>query len=116
MEKVGLSYKLFLIVDDPRMYVEFQFEPGQIQFLNNRLIGHKRTGFKDASKMENGFIMDSTRGFYPFLTTLALTSRIQTVYQIILKRPLGKIIAYTEVIKEMDIRFANLLTKKLNYF
>ncbi len=37
----------FSIIDDPRMYIEFHFEPGQIQFLNNRLIGHKRTRFKD---------------------------------------------------------------------
>ena len=41
----------FSIIDDPRMYIEFQFEPGQIQFLNNRLIGHKRTKFKDAPKI-----------------------------------------------------------------
>ena len=38
----------FSIVDDPKMYIEFQFETGQIQFLNNRLIGHKRTGFLDS--------------------------------------------------------------------
>lgn len=41
----------FSIIDDPKMYIEFQFEPGQIQFLNNRLIGHKRTSFKDAPEM-----------------------------------------------------------------
>jgi hypothetical protein len=34
---------LFEIIDDPEMYKEFQFEAGQIQFLNNRVIGHKRT-------------------------------------------------------------------------
>lgn len=37
----------FSIIDDPKMYIEFQFMPGQIQFLNNRLLGHKRTSFKD---------------------------------------------------------------------
>ena len=37
----------FSIVDDPRMYIEFAFQPGQIQFLNNRAFGHKRTGFRD---------------------------------------------------------------------
>ncbi len=42
----------FSIIDDPRMYIEFRFEPGQIQFLNNRLIGHKRTSFKDAPEMK----------------------------------------------------------------
>ena len=41
----------FSVIDDSKMYIEFQFEPGQIQFLNNRLIGHKRTGFKDAPEM-----------------------------------------------------------------
>ncbi len=37
----------FSIIDDPKMFIEFQFEPGQVQFLNNRVIGHKRTSFKD---------------------------------------------------------------------
>lgn len=37
----------FSIVDDPSMYKEFFFEPGQIQFVNNRVLGHKRTKFSD---------------------------------------------------------------------
>jgi len=37
----------FDIIDDPEMYKEFKFEAGQIQFLNNRVIGHKRTSFED---------------------------------------------------------------------
>jgi alpha-ketoglutarate-dependent taurine dioxygenase len=37
----------FDIIDDPEMYKEFKFEAGQIQFLNNRVIGHKRTKFED---------------------------------------------------------------------
>tara|TARA_B100001093_G_C25980181_1_gene657040 strand:+ start:113 stop:511 length:399 start_codon:yes stop_codon:yes gene_type:complete len=37
----------FSIIDDPKMYIEFRFKLGQIQFLNNRVIGHKRTSFKD---------------------------------------------------------------------
>ncbi len=37
----------FDIIDDPEMYKEFKFEAGQIQFLNNRVIGHKRTRFED---------------------------------------------------------------------
>ena len=41
----------FAVIDDPKMFIEFQFQPGQIQFLNNRLIGHKRTKFKDIPKM-----------------------------------------------------------------
>ena len=31
----------------PGMDVCFQFETGQIQFLNNRVIGHRRTRFTD---------------------------------------------------------------------
>lgn len=31
----------------PGMDVSFQFEPGQIQILDNRRIGHRRTGFED---------------------------------------------------------------------
>ena len=37
----------FDFINDPKMYKEFQFEAGQIQFLNNRVIGHKRTSFED---------------------------------------------------------------------
>ncbi len=37
----------FSIIDDPEMYKQFQFKEGQIQFLNNKLIGHKRTSFTD---------------------------------------------------------------------
>lgn len=37
----------FSIVDDPAMFKEFFFEPGQIQFVNNRILGHKRTKFTD---------------------------------------------------------------------
>ncbi len=40
----------FSVIDDPKMYIEFRFQPGQIQFLNNRVIGHKRTSFKDISE------------------------------------------------------------------
>ena len=40
----------FSIIDDPKMYIEFHFEKGQIQFLNNRLIGHKRTSYRDSSE------------------------------------------------------------------
>jgi Taurine catabolism dioxygenase TauD, TfdA family len=35
------------IIADPAMCVELQFEPGQIQLINNRVTGHARTGFKD---------------------------------------------------------------------
>jgi hypothetical protein len=37
----------FDIIDDPKMYTEFKFEAGQIQFLNIRVMGHKRTKFDD---------------------------------------------------------------------
>ena len=60
----------FSVIDDPKMFIEFQFEPGQIQFLNNRLIGHKRTGFKDAPelgvkrKLCRIWLRESGRRFY----------------------------------------------------
>ena len=38
---------LTAIVDDADLYKEFYFEPGQIQIVNNRGIGHKRTAFED---------------------------------------------------------------------
>jgi alpha-ketoglutarate-dependent taurine dioxygenase len=38
---------LTAIIDDPELYKEFHFEPGQIQILDNRRLGHKRTGFED---------------------------------------------------------------------
>ena len=38
---------LTAIIDDPALYKEFNFEPGQIQILDNQRLGHKRTGFED---------------------------------------------------------------------
>ena len=35
------------ILNDPRMVKEFYFEPGQIQIVDNRRCGHRRTGFSD---------------------------------------------------------------------
>lgn len=35
------------MVDDPGICREFAFEPGQIQILNNRRLGHRRTAFRD---------------------------------------------------------------------
>jgi hypothetical protein len=37
----------------PGMDVSFKFEPGQIQILNNRKIGHRRTGFQDWPERRN---------------------------------------------------------------
>ncbi len=38
---------LTAIIDEEALYKEFFFEPGQIQIVNNRRIGHKRTAFED---------------------------------------------------------------------
>jgi alpha-ketoglutarate-dependent taurine dioxygenase len=38
---------LFEIFDDDRLSVDFDLEPGQIQFVHNRVIGHCRTAFVD---------------------------------------------------------------------
>jgi alpha-ketoglutarate-dependent taurine dioxygenase len=35
------------ILADPELRIDLAFEPGQIQLINNRVIGHARTGFKD---------------------------------------------------------------------
>lgn len=36
----------------PGQALRFYFEPGQIQFVNNRLLGHRRTGFQDWPEAE----------------------------------------------------------------
>lgn len=35
------------IVDDPKNWIEFQLEQGQIEYVNNRLLAHSRTAFED---------------------------------------------------------------------
>ena len=35
------------IMTRPEMMKEFNFQPGQIQIINNKTIGHARTGFMD---------------------------------------------------------------------
>lgn len=35
------------ILNDPRFWIDLQFEPGQIQIINNSRIGHARTAFVD---------------------------------------------------------------------
>jgi alpha-ketoglutarate-dependent taurine dioxygenase len=35
------------VMEQPEMRMDFHFEAGQIQFVNNRQIGHKRTAFRD---------------------------------------------------------------------
>lgn len=35
------------ILNEPGMAAQFQFEPGQMQLIDNRALGHKRTAFKD---------------------------------------------------------------------
>ncbi|USG62586.1 TauD/TfdA family dioxygenase [Sneathiella marina] len=38
---------LYEILDDPDLYREFFFKPGQIQIVDNRMLAHKRTQFSD---------------------------------------------------------------------
>jgi alpha-ketoglutarate-dependent taurine dioxygenase len=40
------------IMNDPANIKEFFFEPGQIQIVDNRRCGHKRTGFSDFPEPE----------------------------------------------------------------
>lgn len=61
---------LYGILDDPSLYKEFVFQPGQIQILDNRFIGHKRTGFEDWPEPERRrqlvrlWLRDHGRPFY----------------------------------------------------
>jgi alpha-ketoglutarate-dependent taurine dioxygenase len=40
------------IVDDPRLWVEFTIERGQLQYLHNRQFAHSRTEFRDRDEPE----------------------------------------------------------------
>lgn len=40
------------VMNDPAMDISFNFEPGQIQIVDNRRIGHRRTAFDDWSEPE----------------------------------------------------------------
>ena len=40
------------ILNEPGIAARFHFEPGQMQLLDNRALGHKRTGFKDWPEAE----------------------------------------------------------------
>ena len=40
------------ILNEPSMWKDFFFEPGQIQLLDNRRCGHCRTGFEDHPEPE----------------------------------------------------------------
>jgi alpha-ketoglutarate-dependent taurine dioxygenase len=61
---------LTAIIDDPALYKEFYFEPGQDQILDNRRLGHKRTGFEDWPEPERRrtlirlWLRDHGRPFY----------------------------------------------------
>ena len=58
------------ILNEPTMWKDFYFEPGQIQLLDNRRCGHCRTGFEDYPEPERQrhlvrlWMRDSGRTFY----------------------------------------------------
>ena len=58
------------ILNEPAMWKDFFFEPGQIQLLDNRRCGHCRTGFEDYPEPERRrhlirlWLRDSGRVFY----------------------------------------------------
>jgi len=58
------------ILNEPVMWKDFHFEPGQIQFLDNRRCGHKRTAFVDYPEPERRrrlvrlWLRDTGRPFY----------------------------------------------------
>ncbi len=59
------------LFDDPDLSVEFALEPGQMQFLHNRAIGHARTEFEDHPEPERRrhlvrlWLRDRGRRAYP---------------------------------------------------
>ena len=58
------------ILEDPALRFDFHFQPGQIQLVNNRALGHKRTGFTDWPEPERRrhlvrlWLRDRGRPFY----------------------------------------------------
>jgi alpha-ketoglutarate-dependent taurine dioxygenase len=58
------------IMNAPGMAKEFFFQPGQIQILNNKSLGHARTGFTDWPELERRrhlvrlWLRDSGRPLY----------------------------------------------------
>jgi alpha-ketoglutarate-dependent taurine dioxygenase len=58
------------IMNNPAMWKDFHFQPGQIQIVDNRRCGHKRTGFQDHAEPERKrrlirlWLRDSGRPFY----------------------------------------------------
>ena len=61
---------LFDILDDLALFKEFTFEPGQMQIIDNRFIGHKRSAFEDwpepgrRRSLVRFWLRDSGRPFY----------------------------------------------------
>jgi alpha-ketoglutarate-dependent taurine dioxygenase len=59
------------IFEDPAISVDFEFEPGQIQFVGNRVLGHSRTKFEDFPEPERRrhlvrlWLRDHGRRAYP---------------------------------------------------
>jgi len=58
------------ILEDPALRFDFVFQPGQVQLVNNRALGHKRTGFRDWPEPERKrhlvrlWLRDTGRPFY----------------------------------------------------
>jgi alpha-ketoglutarate-dependent taurine dioxygenase len=52
-EATAASLKLLEdIFDDETLAVEFELQPGWVQYVNNRAVGHSRTSFEDFSEPE----------------------------------------------------------------
>jgi alpha-ketoglutarate-dependent taurine dioxygenase len=58
------------MLEDPALRFDFHFQPGQIQIVDNRALGHKRTGFEDWPEPERKrhlvrlWLRDRGRPFY----------------------------------------------------
>ena len=45
------------IVDAPENRIEFQLAPGQIEYVNNRLLAHARTAFEDDGSLGGRYLL-----------------------------------------------------------
>ncbi len=45
------------VLEEPENWIEFRLEPGQIECLNNRLLAHARTAFRDRARVKGRHIL-----------------------------------------------------------
>ena len=61
-------------LESPGMCRDFQFEPGQIQILNNRRLGHRRTAFKTGRNPSGGDTWSGCGSATPAVRSITVNS------------------------------------------